>query len=85
MNRVSCCVRSLGNAPRMLLLALAVILTAANAYAVDPTLPDTGVSVDTFITTVVTKLGVTVAAVVGAYFAFLVIRKALRWSRTFAG
>lgn len=65
-----------------LVMGLLLFVTQA-AQAV--TLPDTGVNVAEYITAAVTGLAAIVAAVVGAYFAFLLIRKGITWARRFAG
>lgn len=45
------------------------------------TIPDAGVSVDAFITAAITAMGAVVAVAVGGYFAFLIVKMALRWGR----
>lgn len=57
----------------------AVGVGAASAEAI--TLPDTGIDIPGHITAAVTSLGTVLLAVVGAWFSFLVVRKALRWVR----
>lgn len=66
-------------------LALLVALVLAPiARATDPPslLPDTGIDIEAMVTEVVTTLGGIVAVIVAAFFAFLLIRKALRWARS---
>ena len=46
------------------------------------TLPDVGVDVGGHITALGTALGTVVAVAVGVYFAFLIVRKGLRWARS---
>lgn len=60
--------------------ALAFLASLQVASAADPvTLPDTGVDVAGYVTALITALGVVVAAVLGGYAAFLLIKKAMRW------
>lgn len=64
------------------LMAVALVLSGVGvASATDPLLPSTGVNVSTMIGEVVTQLGTIVGVIVAAYFAFLLIRKALRWAK----
>lgn len=63
------------------MVAVAVMALPSFAFATDPLLPDTGVDVGPMITEVITTLGGIVAIIVGGYFAFLLIRKALRAAR----
>ena len=44
------------------------------------TIPASGVAVDEFITAGITALGAVAAVAVGGYFAFLIVRKGLRWA-----
>lgn len=70
---------------RVVAVALGVALPLAGvgtASATDPLLPDTGIDIAAMVGEVVTTLGTIVAVIVAAYFAFLLIRKALRWART---
>lgn len=56
-------------------------LTAVSAMAADPVvLPETGVDVGAYISAGILALGAVVGVAVGGYIAFLIIRKALRWS-----
>ena len=59
----------------------AVVGASAQAQA---SLPATGVDVAEFVTLVITALGAVVGVVVGGYFAFLLIRKAMGWGRKLA-
>jgi hypothetical protein len=45
------------------------------------TLPSTGIDVEDYVTALVTALGAAVAAAIGAWFAFLALRKGLAWVR----
>ena len=63
--------------------AAAAILANVPAVA-QVTLPDPGVDVADYVTLAIAALGVTVAAVVGGYIAFLIIRKGMRWGGSFA-
>ena len=63
--------------------AAAAILANVPAVA-QVTLPDPGVDVADYVTLAIAALGVTVAAVVGGYIAFLIIRKGMRWAGSFA-
>lgn len=53
--------------------------------ATAPTLPDTGTDIAAFITVAITGIGAIVAVVVGGYFAFLLIRKGMKWGKTALG
>lgn len=44
------------------------------------TLPSTGIDVGEYVTAAITALGSVLAVVVGGYFAFLLVKKALRWA-----
>ena len=57
-------------------LALGVSASASAAVAI----PDTGVDTAGFITAGITTLGSVAAVAVGGYFAFLVIKKGIRWA-----
>lgn len=59
-----------------------MLVLAPVAWATDPLLPSTGVNISAMVTEVVTSLGAIVAVIVAAFFAFLLIRKALRWARS---
>lgn len=67
--------------PLAIVAALAVIGMASPAHA-QITLPDTGVDVAAHIDEAITALGTVAVTAVGGYFAFLVVRMALRWGRT---
>jgi len=64
------------------LLTLAVVSLAAGEVFAGVTIPDAGVEVAGYITAAITALGSVVAVAVGGFFAFLIVRKALRWGRT---
>jgi len=58
-----------------------VMLPAVHAAEGDPvTLIDTGANVTGHITAAITALGAVAAVAIGGYFAFLVIRKGIRWA-----
>lgn len=63
--------------------AVAFIATAVMPAIVQAqvTLPATGVDVEDYVTALVTALGTAVAAAIGAWFAFLALRKGLAWVR----
>lgn len=61
-----------------LIVSGAVVATAQAAESV--TIPPTGVDVPGYITAAITALGLVVAAVIGGYFAFLIIKKGMRWA-----
>jgi len=66
---------------RALALMGLVLLPAAFAAEGDPvTLIDTGANVTGHITAAITALGAVAAVAIGGYFAFLVIRKGIRWA-----
>ncbi len=52
---------------------------ASRVFASGVTIPDTGIDVGGYITAGITALGAVAAVAVGGYFAFLVVRRALRW------
>lgn len=66
----------------LLASAPSVVLGSLLGLLGQVTLPDTGVDVGAFVTATVTALGTIVAVIVGSYFGFLLIRKALRWARS---
>lgn len=57
----------------------ALTLGSAVASAQDTTLPSTGVDMTGLVTAAITFLGGIVVVVVGGYFAFKMIKIALRW------
>lgn len=68
------------------LAACALAIGAVSSIATLPasaqvTLPDTGVDVGGAVTATITGLGLVVVTVVGGYFAFLLVRKAMQWGR----
>jgi hypothetical protein len=67
--------------PALILGAIASLTFVSQAMAT-PLLPDTGIDIAAMVTEVVTSLGAIVAVIVAAFFAFLLIRKALRWARS---
>lgn len=62
----------------LLLTMCLVMLGMSSAYAT-VTLPETGVDVSMYVSTLVSSLGAVIATVVGATFAFFVIRRAISW------
>ena len=48
------------------------------------TLPDTGANISGLVTAGITAIGAIVALIVGGYFAFLVIRLAMKWAKRIA-
>ncbi len=56
------------------------LLSLVSAGANAATIPDAGVAVDSYVTAAITALGAVVAVVVGGYFAFLIVRKGMRWA-----
>ncbi len=52
---------------------------ASSAFAGGVTIPDTGIDVGAYITAGITTLGAVAAVAVGGYFAFLVVKRALKW------
>ncbi len=64
----------------LLLTAAALAFGLFNGVAAAAvTIPDTGVDMDEWVTAAITGLGAIVAVVIGGYFAFKLIKIALRW------
>lgn len=62
-------------------VAVAMMFGVCSSFATGGvTLPSTGIDVGEYVTAAITALGVVLAAVVGGYFAFLLIKKAMRWA-----
>jgi len=62
-------------------IAVALMVGVSSSFATGGvTLPSTGIDVAEYVTAAITALGVVLAAVVGGYFAFLLIKKAMRWA-----
>lgn len=59
-------------------LAMATLAFVTGSQAV--VIPDTGADVSGYITAAITAMGAVIAVVIGGYFAFLIIRKALKWA-----
>ncbi len=57
----------------------------ASAQAGGVTLPDSGVDTGAYVTAAITALGAIIAVVVGGFFAFLLIRKGIKWARGLLG
>lgn len=66
----------------VLLAGLVLMLALTGPAMATPLLPSTGVNISAMVSEVVTSLGAIVAVIVAAFFAFLLIRKALRWARS---
>jgi len=71
------CVRSL--VPALALLVAGGIVSTASAT--DITLPDTGIDIGAYITAAITALAAPVGVAIGGWFAWLLIRKAIKWAR----
>lgn len=54
-------------------------LLVAESASAQIVLPDTGVAVEDYVPLMVTALGVVVAAVIGGYVAFKVVKMGVRW------
>lgn len=77
-------IRTATNGLRALMCLALLLTTCSPVFATAPTLPDTGVDLTEWVPVVITGMGAIVAVVIGGYFAFLLIRKGLRWvSRAF--
>lgn len=57
-----------------------VAISDAMASGGGVTLPTTGLDIAAYVTAAITGLATVLAAVVGGYFAFLLVKKALRWA-----
>lgn len=63
------------------LTTLSLLTVAAVASAADPvTIPTTGCDIGGFITAGITAVAAVVAVAVGGYFAFLIVKKGIRWA-----
>jgi len=64
-------------------MAVAFIATAVVPALVQAqvTLPSTGIDVEDYVAALVTAMGVVVAACIGGMFAFLALRKGIRWAK----
>lgn len=58
---------------------LALVLSVSAASAAE-TIPDTGLDIGGYISAGITAMAAVAAVAVGGYFAFLIIKKALRWA-----
>jgi len=63
----------------LLALLLLCFVFLANSGSAAVILPETGVDMTEYITAGIGAMGVIVAAALGGYIAFLLIRKAFRW------
>ncbi len=52
---------------------------ASSVFASGATIPDTGIDIGAYITAGITALGAVAAVAVGGYFAFLVVKRAMKW------
>jgi uncharacterized membrane protein len=69
-----------------MLALVALVAFSSSAWATDPiTLPDTGVDLEGLIGALLTSLGVAVTVIVGGFFAFKLIKVAMRWVGTIGG
>lgn len=63
------------------IMALALMLvTVGAASAADVVIPSTGCDIGGFITAGITAMAAIAAIAVGGYFAFLLIKKGIRWA-----
>lgn len=67
-----------------LVAVVAMALVGSFSASATVTLPDTGADISGLVTAGITALGAIVAVIVGGYFAFLVIKKAMSWARRMA-
>jgi len=58
------------------LLTVGTLASATTTVSI----PDTGIDVAGYVTAAITAVGAVIAVCVGGYFAFLVIKKAIRWA-----
>ena len=65
-------------------LALVALVGTVSAKADTVTLPDTGANISGLVSAGITAIGAIVAVIVGGYFAFLVIKLAMKWARRMA-
>ncbi len=73
--------RRLARPVRNVFLASVALIGSAQLASAQVTLPDTGVDVTGHVTAAITAMGAIVAVVIGGFFAFMLIRKALQWGR----
>lgn len=59
---------------------LVAMLCVGLSASAQVTLPTTGIAVDDYVDAFGTGVAVPITAIVGLFFAFLIIRKALKWS-----
>jgi hypothetical protein len=60
--------------------ALALVVTATVTSSAAVTIPDSGVDMPGYVTAAILAIGGVMAAVVGGYFAFLLIKKGMSWA-----
>lgn len=65
---------------RKLFAILALAAVSATAPAAEVVIPNTGLDIGGYITAGITAVAAVVAIAVGGYFAFLVIKKGIRWA-----
>jgi uncharacterized membrane protein len=63
-----------------LALALTALAVGGISAAESVTIPDTGLDIGEYITAAITTVAGVFAVVVGGYFAFLIVKKAMRWA-----
>lgn len=68
----------------MAIVACAALGASCMARADTVTLPDTGANISGLVTAGIQAIGAIVAVIVGGYFAFLVIKLAMKWARKLA-
>lgn len=61
-------------------VAAVLVAGTASAFAADVTIPTTGLDIGAYITAGITAMAAVAAVAVGGYFAFLIIRKGIRWA-----
>lgn len=73
--------QSVSKLAALALLAVVMVAGASGALAEPPLIPDTGVDVGDYVTAGITAMAAVVAICVGGFFAFLIVKVALRWAR----
>lgn len=85
MNKCATVGRAIFNPLRGLSLALCLLVLAGLGNVMQAvesvTIPSTGVDFPGYIAAAATALGLVIAAVVGVYFAFQIIKAGMAWSR----
>lgn len=69
---------------KLAVASAAGVFASAAAFAEETstpvTLPDTGINMSSYVTAGITAIGAVIAVVIGGYFAFLLIRKGMKWA-----